>query len=155
MILKFRAAPALLALTIVSLACQRLSQAQETPPPALALPTVEAASDASVSNVFMAKDVEGTYKTNLFAPKDSIHIFFTAEQAAVGTEFEARWYVLNAPNIDPNIPFTTSNYTYSGGRTEIHAFIQSSHEDGFSPSECKVEIYMEGVKVAEQFFTIE
>lgn len=153
--MKLKTALALLALTIASLACQRLSQAQETPPTPLPLPTVEAAPDASVSNVFMAKDVDGIQKTNLFAPKDSIYIFFTAEQAAVGTEFEARWYVLNAPNMDPNTPFATNNYTYTGGGTEIHAFIQSSHEDGFSPSECKVEIYMEGVKAAEQFFTIE
>lgn len=153
--LKFQIVLSLFVLTAASLACQRLSQVQETPPAALPLPTVEAEPDASVSNVFMAKDVDGIHKTNLFAPKDTIYIFFTAEQAVVGTQFEARWYVLNAPNMDPNTPFTTNNYTYTGGGTEIHAFIQSSHEDGFSSSECKVEVYMEGVKVAEQFFTIE
>lgn len=138
---------AFLFLTAASLACSRL-----IPSPILT-PTPTAASP--ISNVYMANDPEGLNKTNVFAPKDAIYIFFDAKEAQVGTYFEARWYVLNAPNMDPTVPFTTDNYTYTGGSTTIHSFIQSSHPDGFSKFKCKVEIYMDGVKVTEQEFTIQ
>lgn len=139
---------AFLMLTLASLACQRLSQFQaETTTPTAALP---------VSNVFMASDSAGINKTNVFDPKDEIYVFFDANQATVGTYFEAHWYVLSLPDeVDPTVPFSVSTYTYDGGSTVIQAFIQSSHADGFTPSECKVEIYMDGAKVAEQFFTIQ
>ncbi|MBI2333677.1 MAG: hypothetical protein HYU84_16250 [Chloroflexi bacterium] len=135
----------LAALTVSSLACKLLNGNQPTP------------ADASpVSNVYMASDPEGLNKTNVFAPKDAIYIFFDANQPKIGTAFEARWYVLNLPEeVDPNVPFTTNSYIYDGGSTTIQAYIQSSHEDGFAPSLCKVEIYMDGVKVAEQLFSIE
>ena len=138
----------ILMLTLASLACQRLSQFQQ----ADATPTAA----SPVSNIFMANDSAGINKTNIFAPKDEIYIFFDANQAEVGTYFEARWYVLSLPEeVDPTVPFSISSYTYEGGSTVIQAFIQSSHEDGFTPSQCKVEVYMDGVKVAEQFFTIQ
>lgn len=137
------------ALTVSSLACKLLNGNQ--PAPAEASPI-----SSPISNVYMASDPEGVNKTNVFAPKDAIYIFFDADAAEIGTSFEAQWYVLNLPEeVDPNVPFTTSNYTYNGGSRIVQAYIQSSHPDGFTPSLCKVEIYMDGVKVAEQQFTIE
>lgn len=138
----------ILMLTAASLACQTLTQGSA--------PTPTETAATPVSNVYMATDAGGLNPTNVFAPKDEIHIFFTANQPAIGTQFEARWYVLNLPDeVDPTVPFSISNYTYEGGSTTINAFIQSSHEDGFAQSLCKVEIYMDGVKVAEQEFSIQ
>ncbi len=138
---------AILILTAASLACSRLTGS----PVSTATPTAA----PPVSNVYMANDPEGLNKTTVFAPKDPIYIFFDANEAQVGTYFEARWYVLDAANMDPTVPFTTNNYTYDGGSLTIHSYIQSSHPDGFSTSKCKVEIYMDGVKVTEQEFTIQ
>lgn len=133
------------ALTVSSLACRLLNGNQPAP-----------ANDSPISNVYMANDPEGLNKTNIFTPKDAIYIFFDANQPEIGTAFEARWYVLNVPDqVDPNVPFSTSSYIYEGGSTTIHAYVQSSHEDGFLPSEWRVEIYMDGVKMAEQFFSIQ
>lgn len=137
----------ILILTIASLACSRLTRG----PFSSATPTAA----SPVSNVYMANDPEGLNRTNVFAPKDPIYIFFDANDVQAGTYFEARWYVLNVADMDPTIPFTTNNYTYNGGSTTIHSYIQSSHPDGFAASQCKVEIYMDGVKVAEQEFTIQ
>ncbi|MCQ3939242.1 MAG: hypothetical protein DPW18_19685 [Chloroflexi bacterium] len=131
-------------LAAVSLACSRLMGSPATPTPA-----------SPVSNVYMASDSDGFNKTNVFAPKDAIYVFFTANQPEIGAYFEARWYVLNLPDMDPNTPFTITSYTYNGGNPTIYASVQSSHEDGFTPAQCKVEIYMDGVKVAEQQFTIQ
>ena len=133
------------ALTVSSLACKLLNGSQPAP----------ADTSSPISNIYMAKDAEGLNKTNVFAPTDAIYVFFDANEPEVGTTFEARWYVLNVPDqVDPNVPFTTSNYVYEGGSTTIHAYVQSSHEDGFLPSEWRVEIYMDGVKVGEQQFSI-
>ncbi|MBE7435076.1 MAG: hypothetical protein HS100_14270 [Anaerolineales bacterium] len=135
---------ALTLLIATSLACKLLNGDQSTP--------IEA---SPISNVYLANDPEGLNKTNVFAPKEAIYIFFDADAAEIGTYFEARWYVLDKPDVmDPTVPFTTSNYTYNGGSKTVHAFIQSSHPDGFPSTQCKVEIYMDGVKVAEQLFTI-
>jgi hypothetical protein len=132
-------------LTASSLSCKLLNGNQPAP-----------VSDSPISNIYMASDPEGVNKTNVFAPKDAIYIFFDADTAEIGTSFEAQWYVLNLPEeVDPNVPFTTSNYTYNGGSRTVQAYIQSSHPDGFAPSLCKVEIYMDGVKVAEQQFSIQ
>lgn len=132
-------------LTASSFACRVLSGDQPAP-----------TETSPISNVYLASDPEGLNKTNVFAPKDAIYIFFDADAAEIGTYFEARWYVLNKPDVMyPTVPFTTSNYTYNGGSKTVHAFIQSSHPDGFLSTQCKVEIYMDGVKVAEQQFTIQ
>jgi len=132
------------ALTVSSLACKLLNGNPSAPE-----------NDSPISNMYMANDPEGLNQTNVFAPTDAIYVFFDANQPKNGTNFEARWYVLNVPDqVDPNVPFTTSNYVYEGGSTTIHAFVQSSHEDGFLPSEWRVEIYMDGVKVGEQLFSI-
>ncbi|NOH02133.1 MAG: hypothetical protein HND47_09335 [Chloroflexi bacterium] len=138
---------AILLLTAASLACNRLMRS----PAAAVTPTPA----SPVSNVYMASDPGGLNKTNVFAPKDAIYVFFTADQAEIGSYFEARWYVLNLPDMDPNTPFTVTSFTYNGGSTTIYANVQSSHEKGFAASKCKVEIYMNGVKVAEQQFTIQ
>jgi hypothetical protein len=128
-----------------SLSCRLLNGGQSAP-----------ANASPISNIYMANDPEGVNKTTVFAPKDAIYVFFDADAAEVGTYFEARWYVLNLPDqVDPNTPFTTGNYTYNGGSRTVQAYIQSSHPDGFAPSLCKVEIYMDGVKVGEQQFTIQ
>ena len=66
-----------------------------------------------ISNFYMAKDDQGTNKTTTFAPTDALILFFDVNGVRNGTPFEARWYVLNVANRDPNTPFKIMDQNYS------------------------------------------
>lgn len=107
-----------------------------------------------VSNIYMANDEEGNNKTTTFAPTEAIYVFFDVNGVESGAQLQVRWYALNVDGQDPNTPFTTSDYTYSGEDT-IYANIESTDAGGFPVAQYKVEVYLNGAKVGEQQFSIQ
>ena len=106
-----------------------------------------------VSNVYMANDAEGTNKTTTFAPTDVIFVFFDVNGIEAGAQFQVRWFALTLDGQDPNEPFTVTDYTYNDEGT-IYAQIEST-DGGFPPAQYKVEVHMNGAKVAEQLFSVQ
>ncbi len=107
-----------------------------------------------VSNVYMANDAEGTNKTTTFAPTDVIYVFFDVNGVESGAQFQVKWFALNVDGQDPTEAFTVTDYTYTDEGT-IYAQIESTDAAGFPAAQYKVEVYMNGAKVAEQPFSIQ
>lgn len=109
---------------------------------------------AGVSNPVLSTDKEGTNATSTFAPTDTIYLSFDINQVDKGTSFDIKWYALNVSGQDPNTPFVTSNVVYDGSGNKIYANTNST-SGGFPVGQYKVEIYMNGTKVAEQQFNVQ
>jgi len=124
-----------LVLLVLSLACSTLS------------------STPGASNFYMAKDSEGTNRTNVFAPDDDFFVFFDVSGIEAGTNFESRWYVLDLEGQDPNTPVQTISYPYEEGVGNI--YFQLTSDDPWPAGNYKVEIYMNGTKVGEQAFSVQ
>jgi hypothetical protein len=105
-----------------------------------------------ISNFYMAKDDQGTNKTTTFAPTDALILFFDVNDIRNGTPFEARWYVLNVPNQDPNTPFKIMDQNYSSGSTTLRFHLVNS--GNWPIAQYRVDVYMSGNKVGEVLFNV-
>jgi hypothetical protein len=105
-----------------------------------------------ISNFYMAKDDQGTNKTTTFAPTDALILFFDVNDIRNGTPFEARWYVLNVPNQDPNTPFKVMDQNYSTGSTTLRFHLANS--GNWPIAQYRVDVYMSGNKVGEVLFNV-
>jgi len=110
-------------------------------------------STPGASNFFMATDEEGTNRTNAFSPTDDFFVFFNISGVEAGTAFQSRWYGLDLPDIDPNVPLQTIDYPYEEGVTKV--YFQLTSAEPWPVGSYKVEIYMNGSKVGEQGFHVE
>lgn len=112
-----------------------------------------AASTPGASNFYMATDVEGNNRTTVFSPTDDFYVFFDVSGIEPGTNFQSRWYALDIEGQDPNAPFQTIDYTYEEGIGNI--YFQLTNDEGWPVGNYKVEIYMDGVEVGEQSFSVQ
>lgn len=112
-----------------------------------------AAATPGVSNIYMATDQEGTNQTTVFSSTDDFYVFFDVSGIDVGTNFQSRWYALDVEGQDPNAPFQTIDYAYEEGIGNI--YFQLTNDDGWPVGNYKVEIYMDGVEVGEQSFSVQ
>lgn len=130
-----RSLGALVLILVVSLACNAIN------------PTPGA------SDFYMAKDAEGTNRTDVFAPEDDFFVHFNVSGIEAGTNFQSRWYVLDLEGQDPNEPIQTIDYAYEEGIGKI--YFQLTGSEPWPPAGYKVEVYMNDVKVGEQQFSVQ
>lgn len=109
---------------------------------------------AGVSNVVLSTDKEGANKTTTFAPTDTIYLSADFNQVDKGASFDIKWYALNVSGQDPATPFLTSNYVYDGSAANKLYANTNSTSGGFPAGQYKVEIDLNGTKVAEEQFDI-
>ena len=107
---------------------------------------------SKISNFYMAKDDQGTNKTTTFAPTDALILFFDTNSVSNGTPFEARWYVLNVPNQDPNTPFKIMDQNYNSGSTTLRFHLTNT--GNWPVGQYRVDVYMSGNKVGEVLFNV-
>lgn len=132
----FRILCAIVVLVLASLACNAAEPA--TP---------------GVSNIYMANDEAGTNKLTTFAPTDDFYVFFDVNAVDAGTSFQSRWYALNIEGVDASTPVQTIDYSYEEGIKNI--YFQLTNDTEWPVGDYKVEIYMNGAKVAEQAFNVQ
>jgi hypothetical protein len=105
-----------------------------------------------VSNFYMATDDQGTNKTTTFASTDALILFFDVNGVQNGTAFEARWYVLNVANQDPNTPFKIMDQNYSGGTTTLRFHLTNT--GNWPIGQYRVDVYMSGNQVGQVQFSV-
>ena len=105
-----------------------------------------------VSNFYMAKDEQGANKTSTFAPTDAFNLFFDVNSISNGTTFEARWYVLNMANRDPNTPFQIMDQNYSTGSTTLYFHLTNT--SNWPVAQYRVDVYMSGNQVGQVQFSV-
>ncbi|HUI90246.1 MAG TPA: hypothetical protein VLX61_16120 [Anaerolineales bacterium] len=105
-----------------------------------------------VSNFYMATDEQGTNKTSSFAPTNAFNLFFDVSGIPNGTTFEARWYVLNIPNRDPNAPFQVMDQNYNSGTTTLRFHLTNT--SNWPVAQYRVDVYMSANKVGEVQFSV-
>jgi len=109
--------------------------------------------EPGASNFRMTTDDTANTTTTVYSPTDAFFVFFDVNAIEPGTQFEARWYILDYEGEDPNTPFKTIDYAYEEGITKLYFQLTSDAE--WPASRYRVEIYMSGVKVGEQQFSVE
>lgn len=105
-----------------------------------------------VSNFYMATDEQGANKTSTFAPTDAFNLFFDVSGIPSGTSFEARWYVLNIPNRDPNAPFQVMDQNFSTGSTTLRFHLTNT--GNWPVAQYRVDVYMLGNQVGQVQFSV-
>jgi len=109
---------------------------------------------AGVSNLALSNDKVGANKATTFAPTDTIYLNADVNQVADGASFDVKWYALNVSGQDPNTPFVTSNVVWKSGMNQLTAQTNST-TGGFPVGQYRVEVDMDGTKVAEENFNIQ
>ena len=109
--------------------------------------------EPGASNFYMATDESGETKTTVYSSTDEFFVFFDVSAIEPGTQFEARWYILDYEGEDPNSPFETINYAYEEGTSQIYFQLTSDSE--WPASRYRVEVFMNDAKAGEQQFTVE
>jgi len=105
-----------------------------------------------VSNFYMATDEQGANKTSTFAPTDAFNLFFDVSGIPNGTTFEARWYVLNIANRDPNTPFQIMDQNYSTGSTTLRFHLTNT--GNWPIAQYRVDVYLSGNQVGQVQFSV-
>lgn len=112
----------------------------------------ECAPTPKVSNFYMATDEQGANKTSTFAPTDAFNLFFDVSGIPNGTTFEARWYVLNIANRDPNTPFQIMDQNYSTGSTTLRFHLTNT--GNWPIAQYRVDVYLSGNQVGQVQFSV-
>ncbi len=107
------------------------------------------------SNFYMASDNTGGSQVTSYTPDQDFFVFFDVSNVKVGTSFEAKWYVQDAPPQDPNTPFSTTDYTYSDSNIQ-HVYLQVTNDAGSWPAgHYRVDVYMDGKKIGSSQFSVQ
>jgi hypothetical protein len=130
--------PVLGAITLILIATLACNAANPTP---------------GASDFYMAKDAEGTNRTEVFAPEDDFFVHFNVSGVEPGANFQSRWYVLDLEGQDPNVPIQTIDYAYEEGIGKI--YFQLTGQEPWPPATYQVEVYMNDAKIGEQQFTVQ
>ena len=109
-------------------------------------------SSPKVSNFYMATDEQGLNKTSSFAPANAFNLFFDVSGIPNGTTFEARWYVLNMANRDPNTPFQIKDLTNDFTQTRIYFHLTNT--GNWPVAQYRVDVYMSGNLVGQVQFSV-
>ncbi|HMB24152.1 MAG: hypothetical protein ACM33V_13570 [Chloroflexota bacterium] len=109
-------------------------------------------SKPGTSNFYMATDMAGKNRTDIFSPANHVYIFFDVNGIEAGTRFQSRWYALDLAGYDPNTPLRSIDYTYQEGS---RIFFELSSIGDWLKGNYKVEVYMNDTKVGERTFSIQ
>ncbi|HSM71299.1 MAG TPA: hypothetical protein VK851_07130 [Anaerolineales bacterium] len=109
--------------------------------------------EPGVSDIYMAKDVDGDVQTSVFSPADDFYVFFDVNAADTGTYFEGRWFALDIEGEDPNTAFKTIGYNLEDGVRTV--YFQLFNDEEWPVGTYRVDIYMEGTKVGEHQFSVQ
>lgn len=109
-------------------------------------------SKPGASSFYMATDMDGKNRTEIFSPANHVYIFFDVNGIEAGTHFQSRWYTLDLAGYDPNMPLRSIDYIYQEGS---RIFFELSSIGDWQKGNYKVEVYMNDVKVGEQTFSIQ
>jgi hypothetical protein len=107
----------------------------------------------STSNFRMTTDEDGKNKTTVYSPDQAFNVFFDVSGIDPGTQFEAKWYAVNAEGFDSSAPLKVTDYAYEEGVTSV--YFQLTYNDNWPTGTYRVEVYMAGTKVGEQQFSVE
>ncbi|HEX2698238.1 MAG TPA: hypothetical protein VHM28_11060 [Anaerolineales bacterium] len=107
----------------------------------------------STTNFRMTTDENGTNTTTTYAPSDAFNVFFDVSGIDPGTQFEAKWYAVNAEGFDTTQPIKVSDYTYESGVSSI--YFQLTYSSDWPTGDYRVEVYMNGTKIGEQQFSVQ
>jgi hypothetical protein len=108
----------------------------------------------TVSNIRMTTDSSGKISTSLYAPDQSFYAYADLSHLAVNQVVEARWYAVDAVDIEPNIEINRSTYDYQPGIAEIYFRLDPSGGP-WPTGTYRVELYLEGTKVGERRFAVQ
>ena len=109
-------------------------------------------AEPGVSNLRMVTDESGETNTTSYSSSEDFYVFFDVTLVEVGTYFEAQWYALDIEGEDPNTPFTSIEYNLEEGADSV--YFQLFNDSDWPTGTYRVEVYMEGVKVGEQQFSV-
>ncbi|HSG44108.1 MAG TPA: hypothetical protein VLA72_13210 [Anaerolineales bacterium] len=109
-------------------------------------------AEPGVSDLRMVTDESGETNTTSYSPSEDFFVFFDVTLIDVGTYFEAEWYALDIEGEDPNTPYATIEYNLEEGANSV--YFQLFNDSDWPVGTYRVEVYMEGVKVGEQQFSV-
>ncbi len=109
----------------------------------------------TVSNIRMTTDKSGNTTTSKYAPGDAFYVFADLSGLSKGQVVEAKWYAVNVQGLDPNAALNTSDYTYESGISYVYFQLTTSDGSDWPTGSYRVEIYLDGVRVGEQGFTVQ
>jgi len=107
----------------------------------------------STSNFRMTTDEQGKNTTTVYSPDQAFNVFFDVSGIDPGTQFEAKWYAVNAQGFDSSSPLKVSDYTYESGVSSI--YFQLTYSDNWPTGTYRVEVYMDGAKIGEEQFSVQ
>jgi hypothetical protein len=110
-------------------------------------------SGPSASNFRMTTDEDGKNVTTVYSPDQAFNVFFDVSGIDAGTQFEAKWYAVDAAGFDTSSPLKVSDYTYQEGVGTV--YFQLTYGNGWPAGTYRVEVYMDGAKVGEQQFSVQ
>ena len=96
------------------------------------------ASTANIKNAYMARDVEGTDRTEVFSQADPFYCIVEVANAPDDTNVKAIWYAVQVEGTDPNL--VIDEYTVTTGDATVPFTLTN---DSLWPlGTYKVEIYL-------------
>lgn len=105
------------------------------------------------SEIYMAHDEWGDNRAATYRPYDDFFAVFRVSNIPRSTPFEARWYALDVPGIDPTMPFQTTNYSYQSGDSSIGLQLQKG-TDVWHTGHYRVVVYMNDKEIGQANFAI-
>jgi len=129
---------ALVAVAVSTLACTSLA----SKPP-------------SVSNIRMTTDDSGETLTESYTPADDFFVFADLEGIETGSLIQARWFAVEAKDVEPNLEINASDYTYETGVDYVYFQLSTADGGDWPPGSYRVELYLGGTKVGEQAFSVQ
>jgi hypothetical protein len=111
-------------------------------------------SKPTVSNIRMATDETGKTTTTSYAPSNAFFVFADLNGIKVGSVVEAKWYVISATGVNANSEINTSDYTYESGINFVYFKLTTNDGSDWPSGSYKVELYLDGINIGDQTFTV-
>jgi hypothetical protein len=107
-----------------------------------------------VSNIRMTTDSSGKTTTSVYATDASFFLYADLNGLTANQVVEARWYAVNAEGIVLNSDINRSTYEYQPGITQVYFRLDPSGGP-WPTGSYRVDVYLDGMQVGEQAFTVQ
>ncbi len=107
-----------------------------------------------LTDIRMAADETGKQIVTSYNPLQAFYVFADVQGVKAGSVIRAIWFTVDAKGVASNTKINTSDYSYRSGVKHVYFKLATWDDSSWPAGTYSVKLYVDGVAVGEQGFSV-